>query len=122
MSITPAGSLPAMNVKLLVSIGNRIKGTSKSVSTDVLDWWYVALVTTDVGSGIRQARQLRGWTQHELALAIGQHPNSISRWERGPVRPSVDVVAKISKATGVSADFLLGLTSETGLVQTETPP
>jgi transcriptional regulator with XRE-family HTH domain len=78
----------------------------------MLDWWYVAVVTTDVGSGIRQARHLRGWTQHELALAIGQHPNSISRWERGPVRPSVDVVAKISRATGVSADFLLGLTSD----------
>jgi transcriptional regulator with XRE-family HTH domain len=79
-------------------------------------------MATHVGSGIRQARQLRGWTQHELALAIGQHPNSISRWERGPVRPSVDVVAKISRATGVSADFLLGLTSEPGPIYRDLRP
>ena len=87
----------------------------------MLDRWYGALVATQVGSCIRQARQLRGWTQHELALAIGQHPNSISRWERGPVRPSVDVVAEISRATGVSADFLLGLTADVGPVREDKP-
>jgi transcriptional regulator with XRE-family HTH domain len=76
-------------------------------------------MTTDVGSRIRQARQLSDWTQHELSLAIGQHPNSVSRWERGTVRPSVDAVAEISRATGVSADFLLGLISVPKPVQSD---
>jgi transcriptional regulator with XRE-family HTH domain len=82
---------------------------------------YVDQVKTDVGSRIRHARQLRDWTQHELAVAIGQHPNSLSRWERGAVRPSVDVVAKISRVTGVSGDFLLGLSSDPGPIHHESP-
>ncbi len=64
---------------------------------------------SEVGSRIRQVRQLQGLTQYELALAIHQHPNSVSRWERGAVRPSVDVVATIARVTGISADFQLGL-------------
>lgn len=66
-------------------------------------------LVSEVGSRIRQVRQLQGLTQYELSLAIHQHPNSVSRWERGTVRPSVDVIATIARSTGISADFLLGL-------------
>ena len=69
-------------------------------------------MTGTVGPRIREARQRSGWTQHELAAAIHQHPNSLSRWERDGVRPSIDVLAAIAGATNVSADFLLGLIPE----------
>lgn len=70
-----------------------------------------------VGPRIREARQRKGWTQHELAAAIHQHPNSVSRWERGGVRPSIDVLALIAEATDTSADFLLGLIPEPRSIQ-----
>jgi transcriptional regulator with XRE-family HTH domain len=36
---------------------------------------------------IRQQRESRGWTQPELAEALGVSPRSISSWEAGTARP-----------------------------------
>jgi transcriptional regulator with XRE-family HTH domain len=53
-----------------------------------------------MGSKIKQAREARGWGQHELAEAIGVEPATISRWENGIHSPRAALVPKIAKALG----------------------
>lgn len=40
------------------------------------------------GDGLRQARERRGWTQEQLATAVGVTQRSIGNWERGEVPSS----------------------------------
>ena len=42
---------------------------------------------TTVGPNLRAARDARGWTQRQVADAIGVTPADVSRWERGTVEP-----------------------------------
>jgi ribosome-binding protein aMBF1 (putative translation factor) len=58
-----------------------------------------------LGRLIRQAREARGWSQHELALRM--RPNDrkltgtqVSRWERGQQMPSPDNFRAIERALG----------------------
>jgi transcriptional regulator with XRE-family HTH domain len=39
------------------------------------------------GDLIRRAREARGWTQEELATAVGVGPRTIGNWERGATIP-----------------------------------
>ena len=40
---------------------------------------------------MRRLRRRLGWTQVELAVALGVTANSVARWERGevPIRPPI---------------------------------
>ena len=58
---------------------------------------------------IRQARKARGWTQEQLASAIGTTQQTINRWESGQTEPKVSDLRKISNALGITLSFLLGL-------------
>jgi len=59
---------------------------------------------------LAQARKNRKVSQEELASRLGVHAPIIGRYERGEVKPSVEVAARIAQALGVSLDFLTGLT------------
>lgn len=59
---------------------------------------------------LAQARKKRKVSQEELASRLGVHAPIIGRYERGEVKPSVEVAARIAKALGFSLDFLTGLT------------
>ena len=64
-----------------------------------------------------QARKKRKMSQEELAKLLGVHSPIVGRYERGEVKPSIEVAAKIAEALGVSLDYLTGL-SEQELDQT----
>lgn len=49
-------------------------------------------------------------SQEELAKMLGVHSPIVGRYERGEVKPSVEVAAKIAEALGVSLDYLVGAT------------
>lgn len=51
------------------------------------------------------ARRLRGLRRTELAALVDVTPAAISQFERGQARPTVPVVAAISLALGVPAEF-----------------
>jgi transcriptional regulator with XRE-family HTH domain len=65
---------------------------------------------TALASGrlIRDARQLAGLTQAELARRLGTKQSAVSNWERGWERghdtPRVDTLARILEACGFVAD------------------
>jgi transcriptional regulator with XRE-family HTH domain len=61
-----------------------------------------------IGERIRDKRSERGLSQKALAEMVGISPPAINRFEKGIKAPSIDTLAKLAKALGVSADFLLG--------------
>jgi transcriptional regulator with XRE-family HTH domain len=62
---------------------------------------------------LRQARELRGWTQDVLAKKSGISATQISHFETG-VKPSgsAATLVKLANALEVSVDFLLGRIDE----------
>lgn len=61
---------------------------------------------------IRNARKEKGWTQQQLADAIGVKRSVISKYESGAVDPPTSQLQAISDALGVSVGLLLGQESE----------
>lgn len=63
---------------------------------------------------IRQSREQRGWSQDDLACEIGLvsgkkgYQSWVSKWEREVYAPNALAILALSKAFGVSADWLLG--------------
>jgi ribosome-binding protein aMBF1 (putative translation factor) len=56
----------------------------------------------EVVKTIIKHRLKRGWSQSELAEAIGSRQPVISRLERGESNPSLQTLSRIAKALGVS--------------------
>jgi transcriptional regulator with XRE-family HTH domain len=63
------------------------------------------------GDRIREKREERGLTQRELARLCGFGINQITRYEIGLSQPTAEHLKIISEQLGVSADYLLGLTT-----------
>lgn len=61
-----------------------------------------------IADRLKQARQEAGLTQEELASAVGVHALTISHFECGRVRPSLDTVVRLAAALGTTVGALLG--------------
>lgn len=53
---------------------------------------------------IRELRIQRGWTQYELALQVGVHPQAVYFWETGRRMPHVPQLRKLGKVFGLCSD------------------
>jgi transcriptional regulator with XRE-family HTH domain len=53
---------------------------------------------------IRELRRERGWTQFELALAVGVQPQTVYLWERGRRIPQVPQLRKLGEVFGLCSD------------------
>lgn len=62
------------------------------------------------GNNVATARKKRGLSQEELAKKVGTISVTIGRYERGEIKPSIDIASKIADALDVSLDFLVGNT------------
>ena len=56
-----------------------------------------------------QERKRRKMSQEDLAKKLGIHAPIIGRYERGEVKPSIEVAAKLAQAVGSSLDYLTGI-------------
>lgn len=63
--------------------------------------------TKAVGERIQIAREERGKTQRELAIAVGCTPQHISAIERGAKAPTLETFVAIAAALRVPTDVLL---------------
>ena len=60
------------------------------------------------GEKLKELRRKRGMSQKELAVKIGTTSRSVINYENGKRLPgSVEIVRHISKALGVSPDYLI---------------
>ncbi|WP_368233485.1 helix-turn-helix domain-containing protein [Anaerotruncus rubiinfantis] len=60
-----------------------------------------------VGENIVRLRQLKGWTQEDLAHYADLTVSSISKIERGKSNPTLRTLDRIADALGVETDELL---------------
>ena len=68
----------------------------------------------NVGKYIRQAREMRGWTQEELAHRMGYKSKStINKIELGINDMSQSKILQYAEVLGVTPGFLLGWEDET---------
>jgi len=58
-------------------------------------------IRKQIGKNLRAIREKRGWTQEELADYSGLHRTYISGVERGLRNPTIQIVARLSKALRV---------------------
>ncbi|MDK1389520.1 helix-turn-helix transcriptional regulator [Sinorhizobium sp. 8-89] len=70
---------------------------------------------------LRTARDLRGWSQGELAEKAGMPPTSIAHFEAGARKPSFDTLRRLANALEVTTDFLLGRVDDPGLAEAGDP-
>lgn len=56
---------------------------------------------------IKEARNRKGITQKMLANRLGIAQTTVSGWENGAKRPSIDTIIKIANLLDVSTDYLL---------------
>lgn len=68
-------------------------------------WLYNSNMTT--GQKIKQLRKEKGWSQTELSKATGLHMTIISRYEGDEAFPNGHSLISLSRALGISTDFLL---------------
>ncbi len=53
---------------------------------------------------IRELRHERGWTQFELALAVGVQPQTVYLWESGRRLPLVPQMRRLGQVFGLCSD------------------
>ena len=61
----------------------------------------------DIGKRIVELRKERKWTQQELADKLYVTDKAVSKWEQGLGCPELSTIVELSKAFGVSTDYLL---------------
>jgi len=53
---------------------------------------------------ISELRLERGWTQFELAMAVGVQPQTVYLWESGRRQPQVSQIRKLGKTFDICSD------------------
>jgi transcriptional regulator with XRE-family HTH domain len=70
---------------------------------------------------LKAARDLRQWSQSELAGRAGLPPSSVAHFETGSRKPSFDTLRKLATALEVTTDYLLGRVDDPALAEAGDP-
>ena len=62
-----------------------------------------------LGQRIRAARESAGFTQENLAEAVGVSRTAVARWENDDIEPKLQNLISIAGLLNVSTDYLLGV-------------
>lgn len=63
---------------------------------------------------LRECRENAHLSQKYVAITIGVAAPSVANWESGKTNPTHENIVKLANLYGVSVDYLLGRTDETG--------
>ena len=56
---------------------------------------------------IKKLRIAAGYTQSELAIRIGTTQERVCMWERGKIKPSINMLIKLAAVLGVTVNDLI---------------
>lgn len=70
---------------------------------------------------LKAARNLREWSQSELAERAKMPPSSIAHFETGSRKPSFNNLHRLANALDVTTDYLLGRVDDPGLAEAGDP-
>lgn len=62
-----------------------------------------------LGQRISEMRSAFGWSQVDLAKRLGVAKQTVSNWENENIQPSIEMLIRLTRLFGVTADYLLGL-------------
>jgi HTH-type transcriptional regulator/antitoxin HipB len=65
-----------------------------------------------LGVAIRELRNERGWTQHEVEQAAGMSHGAVSRLEHGRTNPAWGTVSRLASAFGLRVSELAAIAEE----------
>lgn len=57
-----------------------------------------ARLAFELGAGVRELRQGRGWSQSDLASAAGMTQSAVARFEAGGTVPTLPLLGRIARA------------------------
>ena len=60
------------------------------------------------GKKLKESRDVKGFSQSEVAKLLGTNHSIIGKYERDEVKPTVDVVKKLADVLDTTVGFLLG--------------
>ncbi|MBA4369353.1 MAG: transcriptional regulator [Desulfobacterium sp.] len=66
-----------------------------------------SIVSPDFPKKLKQLRQTKEWSQGQVAMKIGVDLQRISKYERGVLYPTTELVLKLADLFEVSLDYLL---------------
>ena len=61
----------------------------------------------DIGIRIREAREEQGWTQDQLAEAVGVSRSAVAQWETGRAGQVTTNLTRVAAALGVGVEHLM---------------
>ena len=72
---------------------------------------------TTFGSKLKECRNVKGFSQSELAKQIDTYHSIIGKYERNEVKPTIDVVKKLANVLDTTVGYLLGETEDRELLK-----
>jgi transcriptional regulator with XRE-family HTH domain len=66
-----------------------------------------SILSKDFPKKLKELRSKKGWSQGQLGKKIGADLQRISKYERGVMLPTMELMVRIAKAFEVSVDFLI---------------
>lgn len=63
----------------------------------------------EIGERIKYLRKEKHLTQIDLATKLGAAQNTISQYENGKAKISIDILVKLAQIFEISTDYILGL-------------
>ena len=61
----------------------------------------------DIGARIKDAREDQGWTQDQLAEAVGVSRSAVAQWETGRAGQVTTNLTRVAAALGVGVEHLM---------------
>ncbi len=75
---------------------------------------------SEIGERIRETRHKRGWTQDDLAEAVGVSRSAVAQWETGRAGQLTPNLTRIASELGVGVEFLMFGSDKRSPMQTAT--
>jgi len=72
---------------------------------------------SDFSKKMRECREAKGWSQSALAKQMGVHHSLIGKYERGEVKPNIDIVQKMAQVLDTTVGYLLGETEDKNVLK-----
>lgn len=70
---------------------------------------------------LREAREMRDWSQSNLGAKAGLPPSSIAHFESGSRKPSFDTLHRLANALEITTDYLLGRVDQPNVAEEGDP-
>ena len=71
---------------------------------------------------LKSLRTEHGFSQRDIAHRLNVVQVSYLRWEQGKTEPNINNICELSRLFGVTADYLLGNTDESDMVEANAEP